>query len=357
MIRGIDICAFSQFPLSECDSVAALIYSKDEQNGQVGNKWHYLCSEDKSKIHLFDSDYLSHWIELKGTEFIVCPLCKTGAEEKELIEEHQIDSMEQLKERRLQCKKENDIYMTFHVEQLILDKACTEIWHRDQNRNRLLMNQQILRDVLNHWNSKKKIDEFRDKIVESSKRCVGCDNSAILQIIIKYCNYDKFRKQAARNKEFIKFIEIAAECASFECLKILLSEKSAHNIDWSEQKRPVCLLNAIKYHHANIEMINFIMDALEKVKQLFVCDDIFTQIIKHDLVEIAKRVINNRWHKITEQDESLAEHINLGCSQWLKSRRSAFEFNTGDDDGLTLDDDDWGADDDDGFDEDDDWDK
>merc|ERR1712228_286631 len=353
--RNNDICAFSQFSLSECDSIAALIYSKDQNNGHLGNKWHYLCNEDETKIHLFDSDYLSQWIQLKGCEFIACPLCKTGTEEKEMIEEHNIDSMEQLKERRDASKKENDLYMTLHVEQLILDKACTEKWDRDQNRNRLLMNQQILRDVLNHWISKKKIDEFRDKIVESTQRCIQAKNAVILKIILKYCNYEKIgNNNESRKREVIEFINIAARNASFDCLKLLLIDPK--KIEWTEQKRPLCLLNAIKYHHANLEMISFMMDALEKVKISFVCDDVFAEVIKHDLVDVAKRIINNRWHKITEKDELLAEHINLACSTWLKSRRSAFEFNACDDgDGITLDDEEWGDDDDDGFDEDDDW--
>merc|ERR1712241_1558605 len=110
--------------------------------------------------------------------------------------------MDQLKERRDTSKKENDLYMTLHVEQLILDKACTEKWDREQNRNRIAFNTQILRDVFNHWISKKKIDEFRDKIVESTQRCVECDNGVILKIILKYCNYDKISDEQ-RNNEMI----------------------------------------------------------------------------------------------------------------------------------------------------------
>jgi len=250
----------------------------------------------------------------------------------------------------------NDLYMTFHIEQLILDKACTEKWDKEQNRQRISQNSAILKEVFNHWISKKKVDEFRDKIVESTQRCVVCDNADILKIILKYCNYDKIFNDEQRNNEVIEFIDIAAKNASFECLKILLI--SPKQINWVEQKRPLCLLNAIKYNHANHEMIDFLMDSLEKVKQTFVCDDVFTEVIKHDLVEVAKRIVNNRWHKITDKDESLAIKLNLGCSEWLKSRRSAFDFNacSTNDDGLTLEDDDWGDEDNESFgDDDDDW--
>lgn len=75
--RNSEKCAFSQYVLSECDSISALIYS-DVKNKDKGNNWKYLCDGDFSKIHLFDSDYLKQWIELKGCEYIHCPLCKTG---------------------------------------------------------------------------------------------------------------------------------------------------------------------------------------------------------------------------------------------------------------------------------------
>merc|ERR1712228_1056877 len=85
-IRNSEKCAFSQFKLSECDSIGCIICSL---SGNIGNKWEYLC-----KQHLFDANYLKKWIEIKGCEFIHCPLCKTGiTEEKEHIDEHDIDSM------------------------------------------------------------------------------------------------------------------------------------------------------------------------------------------------------------------------------------------------------------------------
>ena len=58
------------------------------------------------------------------------------------------------------------------------------------------------------------------------------------------------------------------------------------------------------------------MSKLETVGISFVCDDVMEQCIKYDLVDVAKRIVNNRWHKITEKDEALAESINLRCNRW-----------------------------------------
>jgi len=269
--------------------------------------------------------------------------------------------MEQLKDRRNEAKKQNDLNMMFHVEQLILDKCC--IYTHSENQNKMLFNQDILREVLNHWISKKKIDEFRDKIVESTKKCIQNDNVKILKIILKYCNYDKINgNNIARNNEIIEFINNAAKYASFDCISLLL--KSPNKLDWSSQKRPIVLLNSVKYHHENLEIINFIMTKLEILKITFVCQDVMEQVIKYDLVEIAKRIVNNRWHKITERDELLAEQINLDCNRYFKERSNAFNFNTNDcndENQLNLDDDEWGDADndnndiDDFDDDDDDW--
>ena len=126
------------------------------------------------------------------------------------------------------------------------------------------------------------------------------------------------------------------------------------------KKRPLCLLNAVKYHPENLELINFVIDKLETLKIIFVCDDVMEQIIKFDLVEIAKRIVNNRWHKITQKDESLATHFNLNCNIYFKERSSAFNtnfnnINIDDENQINLDDDDWGDADNDDFDDDDDW--
>ena len=352
-IRNNDKCAFSQFLLSECESISALIYSyKNIGNKDKGNNWQYLCDEcDFNKIHLFDSDYLKQWIELKGCEYIHCPLCKTGIiEEKEHIEEHDIDSMEQLKERRNESKKENDLFMTFHIEQLILDKACNESWNIHQNANKLSFNQDILREVLNHWITKKKINEFRDKIIESTLKCIEKDNVKILKIILKYCGYDQISSNNfERNGEIINFINHSAKYNAFDCISLLL--KSPKKLDWTQQKRPIVLLNAVKFHHENIEIIKFIINKLEQLKITFVCDDVMEQVIKFDLVDIAKIIVSNRWHKINEKDKSLAKQINLNCYIYFKERESASSMiEQTDQEELE-----WVDDGDDSFDDDDDW--
>eukprot|EP01083_Nonionella_stella_P087945 244853_1 len=355
--RNNEKCAFSQFLLSECASISALIYSKNVHN-TLGNNWQFLCDEDFTKIHLFDTDYLKKWIEIKGCEYIHCPLCKTGiTEEKERIEEHDIDSMSQLKERRAEAKKNNDLYMIFHIEHLILEKASTERWNLTENQNKMTFNQDMLREVLNHWKKKNKIDAFRERIVAATKRCIENDNVHILRIMLKHCDYAKLNHtNIMRNNETIEFINTAAKHASFDCISLLLNN-TLDKLDWSTQKRPIVLLNAVQYHPENVEMIKYIMDKLEALKIGFVCDDVFEQVIKFDLVEIARRIVNNRWHKINQKDECLAKQINLNCNLYFKERAKAFNLNF-DENQINYDDDEWNEDDadnNDDFDDDDDW--
>merc|ERR1712217_104482 len=121
--------------------------------------------------------------------------------------------------------------------------------------------------------------------------------------------------------------------------------------------RPDVLLNACAFHPENLDAIHYILDALESVGISFVCDDVMEQVIKFDLVDVAKRIVNNRWHKITEKDEALAESINQLMAQYFKERASAFDFNKNNINEDQIEDDDWGdADEVDDFDDEDgDW--
>lgn len=342
-----DKCAFSQYDLTEIDCVGAIICAQNDASA-VGNQWRFLCSSEISKIHLFDAEYLKNWISIKGCEFIQCPLCKSGAEEKMHIEEHDIDSMEQLKERRDAAKAEQDIYLLFFTEQLILDKACAE--NVSENASKLSLNTDLLREVFNHWISKKKVNEFRARIVEATLSCIACDNFRVLKIVLKYCSYDlvalKEARPGPRNDEMMRFLSSAARHSAMDCLRLLL--KHTDKLDWSAQKRPVMLAEAVK--HQNLDIIALIMAKLEALPMMFVCDDVMEQVIKYDLVDIAKRIVNNRWHKINQKDEALALSINLHCHEYFQERSRAFNFNKEAD----ADDDDWG-DEEDFDDDDDDW--
>merc|ERR1712204_59959 len=128
----------------------------------------------------------------------------------------------------------------------------------------------------------------------------------------------------------------------------------ADQLDWLTQRRPEMLFEAVK--HGHLEMVEFIMSKLESLSKSFVCDDVMQQVIERDFVDIAKRIIGNRWHKISEFDEALAKSIDLGCHRLFQERSRASNFhvecplslrNTDDDD-----DDDWGGGED--FDEEDD---
>ena len=94
--------------------------------------------------------------------------------------------------------------------------------------------------------------------MESTLRAVECDNVRILKIISKYCHYESksVAKSSVRNAEFMKFINCAAKSASFDCTKVLLC--NADKLDWSEQKRPLVLLNAVREHPENLDAVHLL---------------------------------------------------------------------------------------------------
>ena len=74
----------------------------------------------------------------------------------------------------------------------------------------------------------------------------------------------------------------------------------------------------------------------------------------NDLIQILRRIVDNRWHKITEQDQDHAARINGECHQLFIKRNNALNIVKYDDNQLYLDDDEWGDIDDDDIDFDDD---
>merc|ERR1712087_512263 len=129
----------------------------------------------------------------------------------------------------------------------------------------------------------------------------------------------------------------AARYSAVDCLQLLL--KHSDKLDWSAQKRPLMLAEAVK--HQNLDIIELMMAKMEALQISFVCDDVMSLVIKYDLVDIAKRIVNNRWHKINEKDEALAKSINLGCHEYFSERARAFNFNNDDEEDDFDDDDDW----------------
>merc|ERR1719471_2351842 len=84
------------------------------------------------------------------------------------------------------------------------------------------------------------------------------------------------------------------------------------------------------------------MEYMLKSKTKHVCDDVFQEVIKKDMVDVAKAIIINRWHKPNEKDFSLAERIDGNVGSYLNSRKRAVAdvgFICTDDD--MIDSDDW----------------
>eukprot|EP00486_Rosalina_sp_Unknown_P001426 CAMPEP_0201574018 /NCGR_PEP_ID=MMETSP0190_2-20130828/18211_1 /ASSEMBLY_ACC=CAM_ASM_000263 /TAXON_ID=37353 /ORGANISM="Rosalina sp." /LENGTH=108 /DNA_ID=CAMNT_0048001673 /DNA_START=238 /DNA_END=561 /DNA_ORIENTATION=+ len=108
-----------------------------------------------------------------------------------------------------------------------------------------------------------------------------------------------------------------------------------------------------------MEIINFVMQKLESLYIGFVCDYVMKEVIRNDLMDIAKRLIDNRWHKITEEDELHAQLVDGECNSFLIERSKAFNINdintlNQNEDIIDLDDDEW-EDNNDDFSENDDW--
>jgi len=341
-----DICIFSQERLCDCDTLGAIVFSKTWKGSL---QWHFLCnssaklSETNPKgVHLFDTNYLKEWLKQKGTEYITCPLCKEGSGAERKVDEHEIDSLDQLLERRCQAKRRNDLPLQFFVEQLIVAKISETKWVEDLGRAR--KQEEHLRDILRFWSSRQQIPNFFTKISTALKKSVALDIPTNTRIMLQ-----SIKGQRQVRAVCTELIIIGTKHNSYDSTKLICEEFPDLVVF---KVRPQALLNAIK--EMNISMVEFLISAMVKSKQRFVCDECFRETIKKDMVDVAREIIIQRWHKPSEEDFNLSKRLDGKMWGYLLSRRSATQNISildpnNDDNVLTLDDDEWGSDDDDDF--------
>jgi len=341
-----DICIFSQEKLCECETLGAIVYSKTWKGSL---QWSFLCNSrekltepNPKGVHLFDINYLKKWVQQKGTRYLTCPLCKEGTASERKMDEHEIDSLDQLIERRANAKRQMDLPLQYFVEQLMLAKIGEMKWEEDPSRAR--KQEEYLREILRSWARRRQIRNFFTSIVEACKKSVALDIPPNVRLMLQSIKGHRQVKEVA-----VELLSLCAKHNSFDCAK-LICEEFADLLVF--QLRPQALLWAIK--ETNVPMIEFLIDAMVKSKQRFVCDDCFRETIMKDMVEIAKLIIIQRWHKPTEDDFNLSKKLDGKMWRYLSSRRNAIQdisilAPNQDENVLMLDDDEWGSDDEDDF--------
>jgi len=216
-----DICIFSQERLCDCDSLGAIVFSKTWKGSLV---WHFLCnssaklSEVRPKgVHLFDINYLKEWLKQKGTEYITCPLCKEGSGTDRKVDEHEIDSLDQLVDRRRQARRRSDLPLQYFVEQLMLAKISETKWIEDLGRAR--KQEELLRDILRFWGSRQQIPNFFSKIVAALEKSVALDIPTNTRIMLQSIKGERHIKDVCT-----QLIQIGAKHNSFDCTKLICEE-------------------------------------------------------------------------------------------------------------------------------------
>jgi len=341
-----DICIFSQERLCDCENLGAIVYSKTWKGSL---NWSFLCNSrakltepNPKGVHLFDINYLKKWVQQKGTRYLTCPLCKEGTDSDQKMDEHEIDSLDQLIERRAHAKRQMDLPLQCFVEQLMLAKIGGMKWEEDPFRAR--KQEETLREILHSWTRRRQIRSFFNAITDACEKSVAMDIPTNLRIMLKSIIGHRQVKEVSS-----KLLSLCAKQNSFDCAKVICEEFADLLVF---QVRPQALLEAIK--ETNVPMVEFLIDAMVKSKQQFVCDDCFRETIMKDMVEIAKLIIIQRWHKPTENDFKLSKKLDGKMWRYLSSRRNAIQdisilAPNQDENVLMLDDDEWGSDDEDDF--------
>jgi len=282
-------------------------------------------------------------LDMKSAEFAHCPLCKSGIyeEKKEHVEEFDIDSMEQLIQKRDGAKTESDVMLQLFQEQLIVEKACNEKWDPQMNSVRVKQNENVLLETLQHWSTLKKIEEFRPKILLNVRTAMDKDMSNIVKIILTNCGYTGNNIDKEKEQELVELVNYGCSVESYDCVECIFKIQKNLNIE----NRPVCLSNAIK--SKNTDLTELVFTYLKNLDRAFVCDECFTQCIKSDDVTSAQAILLSRWHKPRDEDYTLAERMDNAVYVFLQERKNAtILLNTAADSSAALkwDDAEWGDD-------------
>lgn len=342
-----EFCIFSQERLTNC-TVGAIVVSST-RHGQL--EWCYLCNpklplEDTEldNVHLFDVDYLTQWVKREGAEYIKCPLCRLGSTKKKNVEEHDIETMQALQERRTQASREGDQQMLFFIEGLMLTKALSEKWEASEHPERFQNNSDTLKQVCAHWMKRWSPNEFGQTVRTAVHKALQIDNVQMLEILF----VEMFKPTQTWAKEAMAdFFTIAAKHGAMDSVNLLLTIGAKQNVEAS------ALTEAIKTR--NQPLVDVVIQAMVKQQmendnRSFVCCKLFPDVIKYNMVEAAQAIIENRWHKPTTKDLDLAKSVDNDVYKYLNDRQSA-ALSLHDDDG-DLDLDDWGDED---MEEEEDW--
>eukprot|EP01084_Bolivina_argentea_P025895 48151_1 len=262
--------------------------------------------------------------------------------------QNDINVIEILKKERAEATRSRNDQKKIEIDKLLFNIICCEPWNINEFPQNMYLdvkyrhnvNIELLRTILTDWRQSDERYNFRNEILEGIKNCLKIDNNRILNLIfLKFGNYNKLInfERNPRNYEIIprnyEIIEYAAKSGSYNCCKLLFRD-----LDWSHKYRTRCF------------KCNMIIDFLQNTQtsNVFIFDEIMTEIIEYDLVSVAKRILINRWHKLSDKNIQFAKEKKLECYRLFEQRLYAFNYNKytfNNGNVLDLSDEEWGNDD------------
>eukprot|EP01083_Nonionella_stella_P095829 269142_1 len=330
--RFSEICALTLERLVDCESVGILLFSETPEGQSL--QWKATCAPQcvvdpsspdaalrKAILHKFDFTMLKAYIKHHGAKYTKCPLCKRGTQAKQHILEHDIDSMAQLQEKRLEHKKRPDLQMLLFTESLMIRKACEEDTDKPQNYA------DVITSCLKHWLDSHVIEQHTDMLADSVGYAIRKDHVLAVSAVLAFV----FGKDAARLEAFL--VEACSHC-SMDTVKLLVGDYNAPMDRHSKALKEAVMIQ-------NSFLIDYLIQAMKlrqaKEKDVFYhLRDVFTEVIKNDLVDVARTIIEARWYSPNDTDLEQARSLDGSVGDYLESRLVRTDFRESSD--LDLDD-------------------
>ena len=230
-----------------------------------------------------------------------------------------------------------DIPCVEFIEHLMMDKMSETLSAEQEGKSK---EEELLKKIIWRWRNSHDIEKFLPQIMSVLKKSATLDIPNNVRILLR--GIEGIEIPQMESEICTRFFTLSINTDSFKCVK-LFCEELYDKLDLGT--RPKILLDVIK--EKKIAMIKEIMNAMVNSKRVFVCDECFKEVIKNDMVDVAKLIIQRQWHKPTEADYEFSRKLDRSMWTYFSARRVLIPTYEEEDE-LYLEDDGWDTDNDDG---------
>ena len=180
---------------------------------------------------------------------------------------------------------------------------------------------EIVRYISTWWDYQEKSKEIYEYAMTTFIETNGSD--CLSYVLFQH---DKVFGQSTYNLPFL--LNYATQHKAHKCITMLIILLSTdYQNSFPMTRRIPCIPSLIKYHPQDTAFTDFIFNQLTALGIGFSCNGLVADIIAADATQALKRILENKWHEISEAEFAYAQTLGNNCYKLLLSRKKAQQYN------------------------------